>query len=383
MLVGVNLRLESPLLNLRLNRLVTERETPVFKLGGATFFSAYKVKLISNSVSTFFLLCEFKHVFCKNFYVPSFGYKPFILVGGSILFSYGTSFCYGLLAFIKRIVRVSAVSTKTKLNLFADFCYFGFLHQYSAAIHFLSLGGAFNSLSGALNIATATRYKINEPFLKTKLVYSVGADRFLAKIYRNSEIFFIYQGTHGTVAASCAHLILPTSTYVERAGVLKNLLGVTQKMDIAVRYAFGLKSDVEIFRGLALLAESTFFKTFFNFSYRSSLLFNTTLLLNTESLLSAQPYFFNTRRLFSSLKVLNLRPFYYILAYNAIESLNASNLIALSAEIKGKIFSNIFSSSVVNYYGDPSSNLLVASKTMTLCSTLNLKKNFSFTNVYY
>lgn len=43
----------------------------------------------------------------------------------------------------------------------------------------------------------------------------------------------------------------------------------------------------------------------------------------------------------------------------------------------------ILTSSCVNYYADPSVVLLTASKTMSLCSTLFLKKNLSLPSIYF
>lgn len=47
-----------------------------------------------------------------------------------------------------------------------------------------------------------------------------------------------------------------------------------------------------------------------------------------------------------------------------------------------KVAESVISSSVLNYYGDGSTSLLLSSKTMSLCSSLYAHKNFSFSHVF-
>lgn len=91
LLIGANLRLESPLLNLRLSKLVTAYNAPVYRLGSAATYVACKTRYLSNNTTAFFQIAEFKHPFCKNFYLPSFGTFPLILIGQSVINKFGES----------------------------------------------------------------------------------------------------------------------------------------------------------------------------------------------------------------------------------------------------------------------------------------------------
>lgn len=385
MLVGINARLESPLLNLRISRLTAERSIPVFKLGGSAFYSAYKVKLISNTIKAFFDICEFKHAFCKNFYIASFSYKPFILVSGSLLFSKsGLTFSYGLVEFVKRLARVCLFGVQNKTLLAHEFCYFGFLHQYSTALNLLSAGVLtkpfFNKQASFIHEDT-NRSLFKFFSKKSTFIYLIGCDTFSLKAKNRSNSFLVYQGAHGMRGASNADLILPSVTYVEKVGIFRNILGTVQRMEVVVKYLFGAKSDLEIFHGLTVLAEAFFFKNFFNFSFNSGLIFNVSLLLSTELILDSAAFFYNAKNSLYAKE--QLRSLSYILTYNLKALAGTLNLIVLEATIGGKIFPNFLESSVVNYYGDDSFTVLVASRTMSLCSNLSLKKNFSFSSTYY
>lgn len=74
--------------------------------------------------------------------------------------------------------------------------------------------------------------------------------------------------------------------------------------------------------------------------------------------------------------------FYYILSYGPAITLPLAYQ-ATSTTTLGRFFSSVLCSPVLNYYSDSSSVILTSSKTMALCSHLNLKKNFSFASVCY
>lgn len=109
--LGTNLRLEVPLLNLRLNYLVSERGTPLYKIGGSASYMTYKLRLISTNMRTFYAICEFRHIFCKNFYNPLFAYRPFILVSGTLFAKRGGELLpLAVISFVRRILKFSSAN---------------------------------------------------------------------------------------------------------------------------------------------------------------------------------------------------------------------------------------------------------------------------------
>lgn len=115
-------------------------------------------------------------------------------------------------------------------------------------------------------------------------------------------------------------------------------------------------------------------------------MFNASLLVAAEYLKDSFIFFdtiYNTTSLNSTLFI---KDFSYVLAYtNKILPLECASLVPFNflPNTTTRIFPNLFSSIVINYYGDSTSTLITSSKTMALCSSLNLKKNFSFTSIYY
>lgn len=175
LLLGLNPRFEAPLLNLRLIRLVVDYNVPIYKIGSTAHYSAFATKHISNNISTFLSICEFKHSFCKNFYIPKISFLPFILVGQSALMQRSAqALSSALLNFSKRLQNIRQLGalnlTNTPLLL-----PFGFVFPYSGNLHALDVGFNGSILNFAsvtlLNSANLVKYSIGE-----LLAYSVGYD---------------------------------------------------------------------------------------------------------------------------------------------------------------------------------------------------------------
>lgn len=111
LLVGANVRLEAPVLNLRLSGLVNNFGVPVYRIGGSPAFLSFRSKYISNNLTCFFEIMEFKHDFCKNFYVSSFFQVPFFLIGQSTVSLFKEVLIVeGLLNFLAVLSGVSATT---------------------------------------------------------------------------------------------------------------------------------------------------------------------------------------------------------------------------------------------------------------------------------
>ena len=176
LLVGVNLRLDAPVLNLRLSALVNQFDVPVYRIGGSPNFFSFKTKYLSNNMQSFFNIMEFKHEFCKNFYIPAFYGFPFILIGHTAVSSFCEQFFVGsILNFLGLLGRLIPMIS---LNSFESFSFFGFLHNYSGRIHTHDAGFCQNmsfvtgkEIYRSADCASAIGHR-------SAILYSLGFDSF-------------------------------------------------------------------------------------------------------------------------------------------------------------------------------------------------------------
>lgn len=393
LLLGTNLRFEVPLLNFRITKLVSSFNVSVYKIGGSSFYSAYKTTLISNNLLSFYNICEFKHIFCKNFYLNAFTYRPFLLVAPLALSQIGLAdITFVAVDFMRRLLRVRPVNFS---NIFqtSEFNFIGFVFQYSAQLQAVDLGLA----NGIVKLNTCDNRKLlGLSSTHTRVIYSMGlADNLVLRCNANS--FLLFQGSHGHGLLTAANLILPSITYAEKVGTYRNLRGITKTANIVVDYNFGSKDDIAIFNDILLSLKNTGLFRFFTFAFKNGLFFNFSLLLFNEFFLNLDlknfSITYNLLPVSSQLLAIygssSLNKFFYYTVVYSRPKFRLQSICTFFDEfvlrnlMLSKIFTNLLSSSVLNYYEGGSSLLLRASKTMSLCSNLFLKKNFSFASTYF
>lgn len=176
LLIGTNPRLEAPILNLRLNKLVNTYGVPVYRIGGANTHLAFQVRHLSSNVADFFSVAEFKHAFCKNFYLPSFGAFPLLLVGQSALAKLGeTSAISAILDFLAHVSSTSQLSIFASARFF-EFSSFGVLNSYSSRLHLADSGfGGEITKFEQFGLARTTLACPSEP-QRNSIFYSLGFD---------------------------------------------------------------------------------------------------------------------------------------------------------------------------------------------------------------
>jgi membrane-associated HD superfamily phosphohydrolase len=131
-------------------------------------------------VATFFQIAEFKHPFCKNFYLPAFSSFPLVLIGQSAVTKFGESSMVSLaLDFLLRIASISQSVNFHLLRAF-DFSLFSILNTYSARIHALEAGFQSNLsktfTTNSLDLKVRTKYVAG-----TTIFYSLGFDHLAFK----------------------------------------------------------------------------------------------------------------------------------------------------------------------------------------------------------
>lgn len=143
-LIGMNPRLDSPILNLKLRRAYSMYGTRVYSIGTGLSYSTFPIFNLFNSVRGFFTIVESKHIICKELYTFNMNVLPLILLGINVFKSReGSYLINALLFFLKRLFYFStALSSFYKtipLNT-TYFNYFGVVHNYSGRINSFEIG---------------------------------------------------------------------------------------------------------------------------------------------------------------------------------------------------------------------------------------------------
>lgn len=117
------------------------------------------------------------------------------------------------------------------------------------------------------------------PLKKTFLYYNVNASSayLLQSLSHCKNIWKVFQGSHGDGIVNFVNLIFPTTTYIERTSVYRNLLGIAQKSSPAILYNRSVLTDKEVFCSVLEVASKFFFNRFFNFNFTQALHYNITL----------------------------------------------------------------------------------------------------------
>lgn len=190
LLLAANTRFEAPLLNLKLTKLSLDFSIPFYSVGLGINYSAFHVNNLSSSLHTFFDICEFKHPFCKNFYLEGFLSYPMILIGSAIcsrvnansFVSASISFCYGLLYLSSGLDKLNSMSFNLSTISPFVFKFFGFLHLYSGAINSLDLA----YIPGVLDFDSSSFVFKNLYNKINSLTYAIGCDNsFFTQYYSN------------------------------------------------------------------------------------------------------------------------------------------------------------------------------------------------------
>lgn len=196
-LLGLNLRLQLPLLNSKIRQIAVKNETPVYLVGYNSNFNYY-VKHISTSTVSLLNIIEGSHWLSSKL-SKRFSKRPVLFLDDLFLSS----------ALVNQFLRNTFLYT----NLFS-FDWVGFNLISSRSSHFSINELNFRSVNNQ-NKATLT-----QP-VKWLLNYD------LAVLKTNS--YYIYQGHHGDVNASLANLVLPSTSFIEKNSIYANMWGVVQK----------------------------------------------------------------------------------------------------------------------------------------------------------
>lgn len=213
-LVGVNLRLENPVLNLKLRRRVNEGAT-VITLGNSGFYD-YPIINIGNDLHDLIRVAEGKHPVSAKLLKAK---NPLVLVGSTIA---------------QRLDSLSIISTLKNINKYFNNNIVSYLSTNLSEVNFMELGFTNN---------------VTKNTNRRKLLYIIGADN--VTITKDEDTFIVYQGHHGDRVAEIADVILPGSTPFEKVGTYVNLNGIYQRTKFIHTPPGNSRNDWKILKAIA------------------------------------------------------------------------------------------------------------------------------------
>lgn len=216
-LVGLNLRLENPLINLQVREATIFNKLRIYNFG--FFFNlTYGVLNFGNNILSLINFLNGKSSFCRLFF---FNKLTKFLIGYNIFYRLDYSF------FIQSFKNICNIFKNFKVSFFFQGC-----NTFSS----LELGNNYNILESNLKI-------------KNKILYILNNDDILF----NKEFynFIIFQGHHGSLNVYLADLIFPGVIPYEKKGTYFNLYGVSQQSTFILIPENTIKNDWKILKALS------------------------------------------------------------------------------------------------------------------------------------
>jgi len=227
LLVDLNLRVQSPILNSKIRRLVLKTNLPVYLVGYHSNFNYY-VKHVSSSSSTLLSIFEGSHWLSSRI-SKYFSLNPLLLVGESVI----------------------------NLNVFNSL--FGTISTYTNLIKFGWNGFGViphnSSFSSVREISFFGNHTQNYSLVSHPVEWLYNYD--VANTSENS--FKIYQGHHGDIGASISDVVLPSTSFIEKTSFYSNIFGMVQKTKKVLFSVGDSRDDWKIVNALIeVLGFSTF-----------------------------------------------------------------------------------------------------------------------------
>lgn len=263
LIVGGNLRLECPLLLLRLRRRQRDGDFIVCSIGVTTNYYMDVVKL-GNSLSTLISICEGRNYLSNLFIEKSISNKKSLVLCST--HGIGNKSLEGL------YLALDSLANRNKLLI----------------IQYLNLG------ANSVGLSDIGFNRSRLPEVDSRLFYLLDADDL--NIRKSDNDFVIYQGHHGDRLVEFADLILPSKINLEQEGLFVNLFGVVQKNNFVLSSVGNTRGDWRIFKNLLdyiYLSDHKLFKVNTLDSLRGLIYREVPFILNQERLLSYKSKWYN------------------------------------------------------------------------------------------
>jgi len=218
LLVGINIRVELPLLAVRLRGAQREFGLELYRIGGVGEYYL-DVATVGTTRETWLRVLEGRHWVCSKLASAE---KPMVFLGGETLSTDGTLSLSPLLTELKRCLHITSDDWDGR-----NVVYLGASH-------------------GALNELGIGSY-VPQEGTENSVLYALGADDLeIAAKYKA----VIYQGHHGDSTVEIADIVLPGTSYIEKEGTYVNLEGRWQETRMAVAPVGEMRNDWTILRVL-------------------------------------------------------------------------------------------------------------------------------------
>jgi NADH dehydrogenase (ubiquinone) Fe-S protein 1 len=243
LLIGTNPRYEAALLNVRLRKQFVETDLKVAYIG-VPLDLTYKADHLGLGNKTLMQIMDGSHYFCKQLKNAK---NPLIIFGSSILKRADFSFIVDNLNKLNK-----NLSNNLEFDKYVKYTNVGLLNKDSNQVGSLELG-----IKSELSLIN------NFNLQKCKVLYLLGVDNHTYNKYKtllsgNSEITFIYQGSHDISGSSfCkeltnnSHIILPSTTFLEKMGTFINIEGRVQVTSKVINPLQLSREDTKILRALS------------------------------------------------------------------------------------------------------------------------------------
>lgn len=224
LILGLDLKNESPVFNYKLRKVILEKNLQVFSIG-SNINTVLPLKKIGNNFFDFLSILEGNHWLC-NIISKSHG----------LIILFHPSFTNNNLYLL--LNKFENLFNKLKINL-----------KYSTILLETS---AINAMESGLKLKTLNLKKDVYNFL---YLCSVDESLYLKNNFMN---FCVYQSHHGDSLIFNANLILPSCTFLEKSGVYLNIQGYYQKVNKILNKFGNSRSDFVIFSDLLNRFENLF-----------------------------------------------------------------------------------------------------------------------------
>ncbi|PCI64433.1 MAG: NADH-quinone oxidoreductase subunit G [Kordiimonadales bacterium] len=226
LLIGTNPRIEAPLVNTRIRKMIVKRGLAVGNIGPANDLT-YTVEEFGDDASLVKSAKGGRHAISKALKAAD---KPMIIVGQSALTG-----------------AEGAAVLKMARDLADKYCIadgwngFNVLHTAASRVGGLDLGLTVDGgIASILDGASSG---------KIKAAFLLGADEFDSAALKDT--FTVYIGTHGDEGVKNADVILPGASYTEKSGTYINTEGRVQRTAKASKAPGDAREDWTILRALS------------------------------------------------------------------------------------------------------------------------------------
>ena len=233
LLVGVNIRQDAPLLNVRLRSAFAKKPQNIANIGFAYNLN-YQVQELGNHFSVLMSILDGSHQFST---ILQQAKKPIIIFGTDLV---KNPHALTLIKILKYIAKKYQVVT-------TEYNGFNFVAHSTGFINGLELGFATETTKNILQNSSLILLNNVDNKNLSKLVSTTN--------FKNP--YKIYLGSNGSYSAEIADLIIPTSAYSEKSALYTNIEGRVQSSKPIVESLSNVYDDIKIFNDVAKISGTT------------------------------------------------------------------------------------------------------------------------------